>query len=1202
MIKPAINFPSVKSLVLAAALMLPWSAQALSPSLDPYNVPLFLSTGVAPNFVITLDDSGSMAWAFVPDSICSSSSRNAGCTGGERRLKSSTFNAQYYNPKIRYLPPLDATGTALTTSFTAAWRNGFYPTHGSVNLSSGYRPTTSFYATGTSSGDYSERFAKHANGGTNIGDDIGSGKFFGNISDTANTQAYYYNFVPTLTNCDGTITDDDCYQPVFVSATSGPGTVDINGDGVINATDKDERQNFANWYSFYRTRNLATMTAASRAFQDITPEMRVAWQGLTTCTTFGTTCQGWDGVNIENRIRRYDTAHKARLYKWLFKLPASGGTPLREALGKAGQYFSIQTGLTSPYAFDPQVDDTASKRYSCRANFSLLMTDGIWNGNNATGTIKSDSASTTLPPVYDASCPVGTPDCVASPSYTPVAPFKDSNSNSLADVAFHYWATDLNPSLKNDVPRFPSTLDNADSVTLNASYWDPKNDPAKWQHMVTYTVGLGLTRVFDTTTPKLKWDGNSLSTNASTSSYPGLKSGSVNWPTAGSDLVGNVADLWHAALNSRGKFFSADDPETLNKSLKSIVNDVASKVGSASSIAANSKRLGTSTRVYLASFDSNDWSGDVEALPLDPVTGVPGAADWSASANLPAPAARNIWTTSGGAATTFTGSFSGTLTADVVDYLRGVQTNELPVGTFRSRTKILGDIVNSDPLFVGGDNFRLEVIPGYASSYPTFVSSKSTTSMIYVGANDGMLHGFDAATGVEKFAYVPSELHPSLAALTDPTYPSNHKFMVDGASGFGDAYWGGTWRTVLVGTLGAGGKSVFALDVTDPNAMDGSKVLWEFNGGAHASKMGFIFGPAVVAPFADGHFYAVFSNGYNSTDNQAGLFLVRVDNPSIYYYLDTKYGSSTAKNGLSTPKLVDLNNDRIIDAIYAGDMQGNLWKFDVSSTVASNWRITHGTLAAPEPMFVAKDGTGGSAVRQPIQGQVGVTGPPTGVTGDAMVFFGTGRYFVNGDATATDKQSFYGVLDDGRSSGYTTTYGRSDLWTQSIIYQGIVGTQEVRVTSNTAPNWTSKKGWVMDLVPPGGPLKGERVISAPLLRFGRVIFNTLEPSVGDPCLQGSSWLMELDAESGGNLDYAALDINGDGEFDSLDMITYNQGGNPVSGAPAGVKSGTMTLNQPTVVTAGKTEYKYSSNVGKGVGVITEKSGSSAGRTSWRQLQ
>lgn len=1199
--KSSHRFLSATSGLLATAVvMLPLSAQALSPDLDPHNVPLFLSTGVTPNFIITLDDSGSMAWGFLPDSICSSSSRSSVCTPNTRRFASAKFNAQYYNPEIRYLPPLDANGVELATSFNAAWRNGFYHNHGQVDLGSQYRPTTSFYSYGTGSSSYGEYKAQIPSS------DRGNAKFFGNITATTNTSAYYYNFNSSLPGCDGTIGDDDCYQPVFVNATSGPGTKDINGDGVVDTADKDERQNFANWYSFYRTRNLATVTAASRAFQDIPPEMRVAWQALSTCNYFNTSCKGWDGVNIDNRIRRYNATnngktHKERFYQWLFKLDSSGSTHLRQALGKAGQYFSIETGVDSPYAFDPQFDDDPSKRYSCRANFSMVMTDGYWNGNNATGALKSDGAATSLPNVFSTTCPSANPECVSSPSYSPTSPFKDSNNNTLADVAFHYWATDLAPNLKNDVPRYPSTLDNADAATLSTAYWDPKNNPAKWQHMVTYTVGLGLTRALDTTTPPLKWDGDSLSNNSATSSYLGLKNGTLNWPATGMSgsqgLPGNVADLWHAALNSRGKFFSADDPEGLNTSLKSIVNDVAAKVGSGSSIAANSKRLGTTTHIYLASFDSTDWSGELEALPLGS-NGTPGSAAWSANANLPAPAARNIWTSSGGAATSFTGAFSGTLTADVVDYLRGVQTNELPSGSFRSRSKILGDIVNSDPVFVGGDNFRLDALPTaiypYASSYSTFAATKSGTSMIYVGANDGMLHGFDAATGSEKFAYVPSALHGVLADLTDTNYPANHKYFVDGSAGFGDAYWSGAWHTVLVGPLGAGGKMVFALDITDPNSMDGSKVLWEFNGGTYASKMGHVFGPPTIAPFADGHFYAVFSNGYDSTDHQAGLFLVRVDNPAIYYYIDTKYGSAVAKNGLSTPKLVDLNNDRIIDAIYAGDMQGNLWKFDVTSSSATNWKVAHGTAVVPQPMFVATDGAG---VRQPIQAQVGVTAAPASVAGDAMVFFGTGRYFVNGDASATDKQSFYGVLDEG-SPGYSTSYGRSDLWTQSIVYEGVVGSTAARVVSNNPPNWASKKGWVIDLVPPGGALKGERVIAPPLLRFGRVIFNTMEPNISDPCQQGSSWLMELDAESGGNLNYVALDINGDGQFDADDMIAYVQGGS----APAGVKSDSMTLNQPTVITAGDTEYKYSSNVGKGIGVVTEKSGSSSGRTSWRQIQ
>ncbi len=1187
---PRITTSAVWHLVAVAAIAFPGVGHAL----DPHNVPLYLTTGVSPNMVITLDDSGSMAWSYVPDTV--------GSESAFRRYKSASYNAQYYNPKIRYVPPLDVNGTPLTTSFTAAWRNGFYTGHGSVNLETSYRPYNSFISTGTGSTAYSESLANHA------ALDVGTGsKPF--LTNKSNTKAYYYVFDSSQPSCDGKANNDYCYKYVAVSSTSGPGDIDINGDSVINAADKDERQNFANWFSFYRTRNLATITAASRAFQDIPADVRIAWQALNTCTAFGTTtCKGWDDVAVENRIRRYDAAHKARLYKWLFKLRANSGTPLRLALQRAGEYYKITTGTASPYAFDPQVDDTAAKRYSCRANYSLLMTDGMWNGSGASVAITGDSASKALPNIFGTSCAVGTPDCVESSGYTPVPPFKDTNTGSLADIAFHYWATDLNPSLKNDVPRFPRSLDNVTGDILGAAYWDPKNDPAKWQHMVTYTVGLGLTRVLDTTSPKLKWDGDTHSANGLTSSYPDLKSGKIAWPVTGDDKPGNVADLWHAALNSRGKFFSADDPETLNASLSSIVNDIAGRVSSAASVAANSKRLEGSTHLYLASFDSNDWSGDLQAFPLNGETGLIGEQAWSANAALPAHGDRSIWTVdASNVGVLFTGSFGGSLTADVVNYVRGDQSLEEknydkitnPSAVFRNRSKILGDIVNSDPLFIAKDDFNLSAIPDYATSYAEFVKGKSSTGMIYVGANDGMLHAFEATTGKEKFAFVPRGIHGSLAALTSTGYNANHEYFVDGSPAFGDAYWGGDWRTVLVGTLGAGGKSVFALDVTNPDtAMDTGKVLWEFDGGTHAGKMGYIFGPAAVARFHDGNFYAVFANGYDSADKQAGLFLVRVDDPANYIYIDTKYGSAAAENGLSAAKLVDLNNDRIIDAIYAGDLQGNLWKFDVSDTDKANWAISLGSSSSPKPVFVAKD-SGGK--RQPIQGQVSVSLPPSGVPGKAMVFFGTGRYFVKGDATNLDMQSFYGVLD--RDDEDTDTLVRGDLWTQSIVFEGVVGTQEIRVASSNPPDWSAKSGWVMDLVPPDKVKRGERVIAPPLLRYGRVIFNTIEPSADDPCQQGVSWLMELDAATGANLSYPALDITGDGEFTSKDVVAYIDAmGDSVSKPAAGVKSGSMSLNQPTVVTAGSKEFKYDSNVSGGIGIVTEKTGSAMGRTSWKQIQ
>lgn len=1171
-----------KSLTLAALLTLPVCGFALTPS----NVPLYLTTGVAPNFVITLDDSGSMTWAYVPDAMGANAARTCSVTYGAAELSGSItrryflsgdYNAQYYNPAIQYSPPLKADGSALSTLFSSAYTNGFYTSSAVVDLSR-YQPTYG-YMPGSSS---RHCYAKHPY------IDTGSGKIF--TDSTTAVPAYYYRYVANAAGCSGSATDEACYVYTQVTGTSGPGGT-------------DERQNFANWYSFYRTRNLATVTAASRAFQDIPAEMRVAWQSLSSCNSFETACKGWDGSVVDNRIRRYEPAHKARLYQWLFKLPAYGGTPLRAALGRAGQYFTTTSGIGSPYAYDPQVLEVKDKytpMYSCRANYSLMMTDGVWNGANAAVTIKSDSASiSSLPSVYGSTCAAATPNCIASPGYTPVSPYQDTNADSLADVAFHYWATDLNADLKNDVARFPRTLDNVDAATLKAAYWDPKNDPAKWQHMVTYTVGLGLTGALQQTTPKLTWAGDTYA-----GSYDALKAGTLSWPATGSDKFGNVADLWHAAINSRGKFFSAEDPDTLNKSLKSIVSDVSAKNSSAASIAANSKRLETSTRIYQATFDSGDWSGDLEAFSVTD-QGLVGSSVWIASKQLPAHASRNIATSNGMGGVSFLwGNLDPSQQTllgnnDVLNYLRGDQSKEvLKGGAFRNRAKLLGDVINSDPLFIGKDNFGLDVLPSYATSYKDFVAAKSATTMIYVGANDGMLHAFDAATGVEKFAYVPKAVLGGLSKLTSTTYQANHQYFVDGAPGFGDAYWGSTWRTVLIGTLGAGGKAVFALDVTDPATLGASKVLWEFAGGLQTSKMGFIFGEAFVARFNDGNFYAVFANGYGSTDNQAGLFLVRVDDPSIYYYIDTKYGTSADPNGLSTPKIVDFNNDRTIDAVYAGDLQGNVWKFDVSSVNPTGWKIAHGTVTAPDPMFVAMDGTGGTAKRQPIQGQVGVGPVLGGATGTAMVYFGTGRYFVSGDAANTAVQTFYGVLDDG------STVARNNLQSQSIVFQDAVKSQEARVVSSNTVNWASQKGWYLDLIPPSGVAAGERVISPPLLRHGRVIFNTLEPNITDACQTGTSWLMELDAETGGNLDYAALDINGDGEFNTIDFISFSTGTtkNNLISAPAGLKSATMTLNQPTVVTGGGKEYKFSSNVGKGIGVITEKSGSKIGRASWRQLQ
>ena len=1141
------TFHPIRSFSLAAVMLLPaLSSQAVAPIALP-DAPLYLAGGVAPNLMVTLDDSGSMTWGFVPDSMGDNAKVTSGCghnifynydgDSTKRYFLSGDYNAQYYNPGTTYLAPLKYDGTPYSTSYAAAYTNGFDTGSGSVNLGSAYQPSFGFQP------QSNQCYARHPS------IDSGDGKQFS--SDTVNVAAYYYVYQTGGSGCTGgsiSKTNEACYVYTAVKAA--------------------EQQNFANWYSFYRTRNLATVSAATRAYNNLPSTMRLGWQALnSSCDDFsGTGCKGWDGVARDNRIRALTSSHKQNFFNWLVKLPANGSTPLRLALGRVGEYYSTPASTTntnSPYAEDPQVK--VGTQHSCRANYSILMTDGIWNGNNA-----SNSSATGN---VDGSAP---------------KPYSDTTSNTLADVAFYYWATDLRADLTNNVPRNPRALDKLieDGKTIpTADYNDAKNDPASWQHMVTYTVGLGLTTTFPTL--GLTWADDTY-----LGSYSDLVSGAKSWPAAGSDKAENVADLWHAAINGRGLFFSAENPQSLSDAMQAMVNNIISRSSSAASIATNSKRLDTSTNIYQASFDSGNWTGELEAFAVNP-DGTLGASQWKASTLIPAAASRNIKTWNGTAGIDFSGAL-GSLSADQVDFLRGDQSKEQSKGgTFRNRSSPLGDIVNSDPLFVSEENFGFDKLSGTeGTEYITYVSGKKTkTAVLYVGANDGMLHAFKASNGTELFAYVPALVYANLPALTMPSYA--HKYFVDGAPAVGDVYYGASaWKTVLVTTLGAGGRGVFALDVSNPDtAFSGSNVLWEFNGvnafaGSTLNDMGYPVGGATIGRFKDGKYYAVFGNGYGSANCKSALFMVQIDAPSNVKFFDTGKGTCTSnatQNGMSTPSLVDYDGDHIVDAVFSGDLLGNLWKFDVSGTSSATWGIA----LAGKPMFASGKPITASVEAGRVSAQA-----PTG--SKAMIYFGTGRYQFSGDESDKTKQTFYGLLDND------TEIASNSLQAQTIVYED----STARAVSTNTVNWNSKKGWYLDLVPPSGTLQGERVLSVPLLRYGRVIFNTSIPSA-DPCvLGGTGWLMELDALTGGNLTYSALDINNDGLFNENDYVTTgtdNQG-KPVKSAVAGKKSGSMSLNQPTVITAGAKEYKFNSDIKKGISITTEKSGSSNPRSSWRQLQ
>jgi len=431
---------------------------------------------------------------------------------------------------------------------------------------------------------------------------------------------------------------------------------------------------------------------------------------------------------------------------------------------------------------------------------------------------------------------------------------------------------------------------------------------------------------------------------------------------------------------------------------------------------------------------------------------------------------------------------------------------------------------------------------------------------------------------------VPNAVLPNLAALSNLVY--SHRFYVDGSPTVWDAYLGG-WKTVVTGTTGAGGKSVFALDVTDPDTFGPSKVLWEINTATSGftADLGLTLGSVVVAKLNNGEWAAIFGNGHSSTNNRAVLFVVRLSDGVLLRAIDTGVGSAGLPNGLGTPTLYDSNGDAVYDYVYVPDMRGNVWKFDLSATSAASWSIAYPAAAGfpnGAPLFTAR-GAGGQV--QPIQARIELARPPVGVNG-VMVLFGTGRFFADGDNADNTPQSFYGILDSGSAIAATdrSVLQQQTISTTNITLRGVANSTVRTVSSNTV-NWATKRGWYMDL-----PTAGERVIGTALIRSGRVIFNTVIPAF-DPCtFGGSGWLMEVDARSGARLPYSVFDTNND--------RNVNDDDENVSGMPITVG----ISKQPLALDGTPTAIKLLTGTsGEIQGERNRSFGAAFGRESWRRV-
>ncbi|MGE8500108.1 MAG: pilus assembly protein [Pseudomonas sp.] len=1195
--------------------------------------PLSLTIGVPPNIILTLDESGSMSWGYVPDSIESSVISGTFIT---RLYAANAFNPMYYNPSTKYvIPPFfDESGNEvqLSTQFTRAPINGFRPGDGTLNLSSDYRPTGKEYRMPTGAhnrlngperdfrvtrslttnqapvdvtSDAGIVFRLSRPGGTRTCEIRRAGPVLDTTNFTcarsgstdtyiASTPAYYYSFDSALASCNNSKSNTNCYKLVFVEET--------------------EKENYSIWYSFYRTRALATLSATSLAFSQLSPAVRLGWQDLARCNTLN---GGTTSVCKDNKFRQYDSLHKGQFYSWLKDIYFNSGTPLPDAMKRAGEFLKEDVAWHKyPNSRNTSDRNTSDNTYACRASYHIMMTDGMWNtATTDPRSFQHDNANITLPD---------------GKNYTGQHPYKDAKASTLADLAMHYWATDLNSNLDNKLPSY-IPFKSGDSTT---DYWDARNDPATWQHMTNFIMGLGLTSSLNSS--GIPWAG---STHEG-AGYSALVAGTKNWPEASSGSANNVYDLWHAAINSRGEFFSADSPEAMVQAFDDILSRIADRKSTAAKPAINSGQVsedendrGTITTVsYQTSYASDDnWSGDVKRFEKkwNPQTNTFESTEiWSAKSKVPGWQTRTIkmagssntglidftWANAGATATA--GTLANLLSKDPVngnavdtrgqqrlEFLRGSRSGEGT--TFRQRSAVLGDFYSSSPAVVSGPRYLVNFsnrLEGN-TAYSTFAADiAERTPRLYVGGNAGMLHGFNAKTGVEEFAFVPSAVFPKLNKLTGANY--SHEYYVEGTPTVADVYDGTEWRTILVGTLKAGGKSIFALDVTHPGQ---EELLWQFDENSitanDAVKMGYSFSQPTIARLHTGKWAVVFGNGYESagsSNGKAALFILDAVEGTLLKSLEVQ-GTDGIANGLSTPKLGDYNADGTADYAYAGDLQGNVWRFDLlrdgrdESTPFTTEDDGENAIDAFEvsyggnPLFSAF--ADNDTTRQKITSAPSLVRHPTGQ--GYLVIFGTGKFYETGDKDGDKSiaQTVYGIWDKetlGQDTG-NPNIRRSSLQQQTFVTDTTVtnGTdsRQGRVISSNTVHWQAsdgqqaQNGWYLNLKQSDGEMVVEN-----MSQLGRtVFFQSLVPN-DDPCGDGTSnWTYAINPFTGGKTPQNAFDYVPSSDIGSTNVSAIRQDG-----------EGGTTISQ-------NSDGKFQLCTGQEcVNVYPDPS--SLGRQSWRKVE
>lgn len=1064
-------------------------------------------TLVRANLMFVLDDSGSMSDNYLPDDAPT----------GDVCFGWVGANKIFYDPNRSYPAPLKSNGTSMTdATFTAAWNDGYKSGSSTVDLSNDNPETPSVVGATVGNPDQSATSAVCGARNDPACSVPGSGSTsnYDSASNTTTSVVTSYarinapgktckNNVANSCSIQKTVTTTKTEGDYgsFLWATPKAGKTGSSCAGpdfdVVRAQNATaaQKQNYANWFSYYRTRMLAMRAGAGMAFARIdATRFRVGFSKISEYAN-----NGADGTGFLN-IRDFDGGtQKTDFFTRLYGTSGNSATPLRPALARAGRYFANKLSGQS----DPM-------QYACQRNYTILSTDGYWNEGSIT---HKDLAGTVG---------IGNTDAGASVA----RPMRDEGNggagyaDTLADVAQYYYVNDLRTSALGNCTGSVANQD----VCANIVPVDTKdNNPA--QHMTTFAMGLGLSGT-------LTYDKN-YETQRSGDFFD-IKQGNKVWPEPKSNTLTAVDDLWHAAVNGRGTYYSANNASEMAASLVDALTRIDAATGSSAAAATSSLTPSAGDDwLFIPLYTTKTWDGTVNAFKIDTGTGAvinPGTPIWSAADRIKAQASRTILfnngsnslvdftvanlTTAGkiskfpdpcvGAsqlsqcATMDPGAKLKATTANLVSYLLGATTYEQSASAdadkvFRTRAGPLGDIVNGAPVYVKQSPMSLS-----DAGYTAFAGTKRP-GVLYVGANDGMLHAIkvvdkdnvaDATSGTELWAYVPSMVMSNMYMLADANYESNHRFFVDGAPVVGDVYDGTKWRTILVGGLGKGGKGYYALDITDPVS---PKALWEY---ATDGDLGYSYGNPIITKNKAGKWVVMFTSGYNNASGVGYLYVVDAVTGALVdatskIKAGTSVGSPSDPSNLGKINAwVDDDKLGVASRVYGADMLGNVWRFDFDDNYGP---------AGKESMLLGQTGSNQPITTKPVLSEI--------IDGNykyPIVSVATGRYLGTGDVGDTSLQSIYSFKDDLAVSGLGALRSNANMVQQTLK------ADRSGLENGATINWATQKGWYVDL----SLSAGERVSVDFDQQLNQLIVatNIPQPTVCSP--GGTSWLYYLDVGSG----------------------------------------------------------------------------------------